>query len=116
VIKLWDPANDGKKIRDIGGHGMTIFKLQFTPDGSQLLSCSADKTAREFNPGNGQQTRALQGHNDWVYVATISRDGKLIATGSWDGEVRIWNAADGTPMKNFIAIPTKETVAGASAP
>jgi WD40 repeat protein len=112
VIKIWDPANDAKKIRDIGGHGMAIFKLQFTPDGSQLLTCSADKTAREFNPANGQQTRSLQGHNDWIYVAAFSQDAKWIATGSWDGEVRIWNAADGAPVKNFIAMPTKENIAG----
>jgi WD40 repeat protein len=112
VIKIWDPANDAKKIRDIGGHAMAIFKLQFTPDGSQLLTCSADKTAREFNPANGQQTRALQGHNDWIYVAAFSQDAKWIATGSWDGEVRIWNAADGALVKNFVAIPTKENNAG----
>jgi WD40 repeat protein len=112
VIKVWDPNADAKKIRDIGGHGMAIFKLQFTPDGSQLLTCSADKTAREFNPANGQQTRALQGHTDWVYAATFSNDTKLIATGSWDGEVRIWNAADGAPVKNFIAMPTKENSGG----
>jgi len=112
VIKVWDPNADAKKIRDIGGHGMAIFKLQFTPDGTQLLTCSADKTAREFNPANGQQTRSLAGHNDWVYAATFSRDAKFIATGSWDGEVRIWNAADGAPVKNFIAMPTKENSGG----
>jgi WD40 repeat protein/mono/diheme cytochrome c family protein len=111
VIKIWDPHNDAKKVRDIGGHGMAIFRLLFTPDGSQLLSCSADKTAREFNPANGQQTRALQGHNDWVYAVTVSRDGKLIATGSWDGEVRLWNAADGAPVKTFLAMPTAENSA-----
>jgi len=91
---------------------MAIFKLQFSPDNSQLLTCSADKTAREFNPSNGQQTRALQGHNDWVYVATFSQDAKLIATGSWDGEVRIWNAADGAAVKNFIAMPTQDNTGG----
>jgi WD40 repeat protein len=102
-------------VRDIGGHGNAIFKLQFAPDGSQLLTCSADKTAREFNPANGQQTRALQGHNDWIYVASFSGDAKFIATGSWDGEVRIWNAADGALVKNFIAIPTKDNNAGLAA-
>jgi mono/diheme cytochrome c family protein len=112
VIKIWDPGNEAKKVRDIGGHAMAIFKLQFAADGAQLLTCSADKTAREFNPANGQQTRSLQGHNDWIYVATFSQDSKSIATGSWDGEVRIWNAADGAPVKNFIAIPTKENNAG----
>ncbi len=112
VIKVWDPNADAKKIRDIPGHGMAIFKLQFTPDGTQLLTCSADKTAREFNSANGAATRTLSGHTDWVYTATFSRDGKFIATGSWDGEVRIWNAADGAPVKNFVAMPTKDNNAG----
>jgi WD40 repeat protein/mono/diheme cytochrome c family protein len=115
VIKVWDPANDAKKIRDIGGHAMAVFKLQYNNDGSQLLTCSADKTAREFNPSNGQQTRALQGHNDWIYVAAFSQDAKSIATGSWDGEVRLWNAADGAQLKTFVAIPTKDNNAGLGA-
>ena len=32
-------------------------------------------------------------------------DGKTIASGSWDGEVRLWNLADGKPVRNFIAAP-----------
>jgi WD40 repeat protein len=115
VIKIWNPNEEAKKIRDIGGHGMTIFELTYTPDGSQLVTCSADKTVREFSPANGQQTRAMQGHNDWIYCAAVSPDGKQIASGSWDGEVRIWNVADGAPVKTFVAMPTAENSKGVTA-
>ena len=98
-----------KKIRDISGHGSTIFRLQFTPDGSQLITCSADKTARAFNPKDGKQIRSFDGHKDWVYSATIDPDGKMIATGSWDGEVRIWKIEDGALIKSFVAMPTEQT-------
>ena len=32
-------------------------------------------------------------------------DSKTIASGSWDGDVRLWNLADGKPIRNFIAAP-----------
>ena len=53
----------------------------------------------------GSQIRKLQGHKDWVYSLAISRDGKTIASGSWDGEVRLWNSADGKLIRSFIAAP-----------
>ena len=49
-IRVWNPDNDGKPIRDIGGFGGTGFKLRYTPDGKSLVACSGDKTVRVFNP------------------------------------------------------------------
>jgi WD40 repeat protein len=54
---------------------------------------------------SGSQIRKLQGHNDWIYSLAISRDGKSVASGSWDGEVKLWNLADGKLIRSFIAAP-----------
>ncbi len=37
----------------------------------------------------------LKGHTDGVYTVAFSRDGQLLATGSHDGTVRLWNVASG---------------------
>ena len=49
--------------------------------------------------------RTLSGHSDWVYTLAVSSDGNLVASGSYNGEVRIWKLADGALVKSFIAAP-----------
>jgi WD40 repeat protein len=102
-IRTWNPDDDGKQVSNMGGFGGAVFRLQYHPEGKQLVACSADKTVRVFNGTSLRST--LQGHADWVYSVAISRDGKSIASGSWDGEVRLWNFADGKPIKTIFAAP-----------
>ena len=70
-----------------------------------LVTCSADQTVRMWNADNGAAVRTLSGHADYVYAVAISPDGNLIASGAFDGEVRIWKVADGALVKAFNASP-----------
>jgi WD40 repeat protein len=54
---------------------------------------------------DGAEVRKLTGHNDWVYTLSAHTGRKLIASGSYDGEIRLWNSEDGTMTTSFIAIP-----------
>ena len=60
-------------------------------------ACSTPATARPC--GSSKAT------TDWVYALSISPDGKTIASGSWNGEVRLWNLEDGKPFRTIIAAP-----------
>jgi WD40 repeat protein len=103
-IRVWNPAEEAKQTAAIGGFGGAVFRLQYTPDGKQLLACGADKTVRIIE--SNKQKAKLEGHNDWVYSLAISGDGKTAASGSWDGEVRLWNLADGgKPITMILAAP-----------
>uniref|UniRef100_A0A7N6BVZ2 CARD domain-containing protein n=1 Tax=Anabas testudineus TaxID=64144 RepID=A0A7N6BVZ2_ANATE len=44
-IQLWD-LEANKKMADCSGHLSWVQRVQFSPDGSQLLSCSYDQTIR----------------------------------------------------------------------
>jgi hypothetical protein len=102
-IRVWNPDDDGKQVAAIGGFGAAVFRLVSHPDGKHFVACSADKTVRVC--ANNAQVRSLAGHKDWVYSVAISPDGKTIGSGSWDGEVRLWNFADGAPMRTILAAP-----------
>jgi WD40 repeat protein len=103
-IRIWNPDNDGRQVRDIGGLGGTVFRLRYAPDGQTLIACSADKTVHVLK-STGASLRKLQGHQDWIYALAVSRDGKSLASGSWDGDVRLWSLADGKLLRNFFAAP-----------
>jgi len=113
-IRIWNPDSEAKAIREIGGFGGTVFKLRFAPDGKNLLACGADKNVAVFTD-KGSQVRRMQGHQDWIYSLAISRDGKTVASGGWDGEVLLWNLADGKLLRTIIAAPGYKRVGNQAA-
>jgi tricorn protease-like protein len=104
-IRFWNPDDDGKAVRQVGGFGGPVFKLAFAPDGKTLAACSSDKTIRIFPATGGTATKTLSGHTDWVYAFAFAPDNATLASGSWDGEVRLWNLADGKPIRTIVAAP-----------
>ncbi len=102
-VRVWNPV-DAKEIRKIGGFGSDIFRVVVTPE-SHLLTACADRNAREHNLADGKELRIFAGHKDWVYTLCYNPAKKLIATGSYDGEIRVWNSEDGSVATSFIAIP-----------
>jgi WD40 repeat protein len=104
-IRYWNSAGDGKQIRAVGGHTKEIFKVVAHPKLPVLVTCSADMTVRTWNPESGAAVKTLAGHTDWVYALALSSDGTLVASGSWNGEVKVWKVAEGTVAKAFNASP-----------
>jgi WD40 repeat protein len=73
-----------------------VRTVSFSPDGSLVLTASADGTARLWRRDGVlvravRQPRALTG-------ASFSPDGRLVLTSGEDGTARIWKADDGRPM------------------
>ncbi|WP_145962892.1 WD40 repeat domain-containing protein [Mangrovicoccus ximenensis] len=70
----------------------------FSPDGSRVLTGSADGTARVWEAAGGTELAVLHGDGDAVLSAVFSPDGRNILTGSKDHSARVWDAADGTEL------------------
>jgi len=102
-LRVWNSA-DAKEVRAIGGFGGDVFRIQVLP-GDQILSASGDRAVHQNNAADGNEVRKLSGHGDWVYTLSANLGRKLIASGSYDGEIRLWNSEDGTMTTSFIAIP-----------
>lgn len=101
-IRIWGTAN-AQQAKAVGGFGNEVYGLTVTADG-RVFSASADMTAREHKL-DGAEVRKFAGHTDWVYSLAFNAPANKLVTGSWDGEVRLWNAADGQMLLKFTAAP-----------
>ncbi|GET39635.1 NB-ARC domain-containing protein [Microseira wollei] len=105
-VRLWQVA-DGKLLFRFLGHSSTVWCLSFSPDGKMLASGSFDNTIRLWqdetgNIGEGarnlspiRNTLSFIGHGNWVWGIAYSRDGKILASGSSDRTVKLWDISTG---------------------
>ncbi len=84
------PAN-AKYI--LSGHSDIVTSIFWSPDGSQLVSGSRDKTARVWTVASQQNTITYTGHSAPVRCVVWSPEGTRLASGSEDQTVQVWNTA-----------------------
>jgi WD40 repeat protein len=104
-LRMWNVTGEGKQIKVLGNHADDILKLVQHPKEPVMVTTSADKTVKVWNPETGANTKTLTGLNDYVFAAAISPDAKQVAAGGYDGEVKVWMIADGNVVKSFNASP-----------
>jgi WD40 repeat protein len=88
-------ALTGPRERFILHHKAEVPFAAFSPDGSRIVTASADNTARVWDTADGHLLLTLAGHTDAVVSAAFSPDGKHIVTASFDHTARVWDAGDG---------------------
>src|SRR4029077_12710755 len=84
-------------LTDQAEHEDAVRSAVFSPDGTQILTASGDKTARLWDAKTGIEIRTLRGHESEVWRALFSSDGMTILTASYR-TVRIWDAITGIPI------------------
>ena len=81
------------------GHESNVMSAVWSPDGSRILTVSADKTARVWRADGTGPTLIFKGHKEVVRSAAWSPDGARILTASDDHTARVWSAdGDGTTL------------------
>lgn len=102
VVRIWDVAT-AAEVRGLRGHGGWVTSVAYAPDGRGVLSASVDKTVRQFELPRAET--AATGHTLMARCVAVSRDGKLAATGSKDGTVKIWDLATGRETRTLAVCP-----------
>ncbi|KZP21272.1 hypothetical protein FIBSPDRAFT_1044227 [Athelia psychrophila] len=91
IDPAWPPL-----LQVLLGHEDSVRSVAISPDGTKIVSGSADKTVRVWDAVTGQATLPpLAGHEDNVYSVAFSPDGTKIVSGSDDKTVRVWDAVTG---------------------
>ncbi|KAL2816139.1 WD40-repeat-containing domain protein [Aspergillus granulosus] len=99
--------NWSAELQTLEGHSGLVTSVAFSPNGQLLASGSLDRTVRLWDTATGglKQTledtttgglqQTLEGHSLWVTSVAFSPNGQLLASGSVDGTVRLWDTATG---------------------
>ncbi len=91
-VRLWDVATG--TLRDIfNGGAYQVQVMRFSPDGSILATGNAnDEKIQLWDVSTGTLHKTLPGA---VYSVSFSPDGHTLATGSWDGTIRLRDVVTG---------------------
>ncbi|GAA6008102.1 hypothetical protein JCM11491_001885 [Sporobolomyces phaffii] len=76
------------RLRSTGSHEDAVTSLSFSPDTPRFLTGSADKTLKLWDYRTGTCVKTLLGNRDIVHAVSLSKDGKVLVSGSEDGSVR----------------------------
>ena len=100
-LHRWE-IDGAKKVAEValGGEGYKIIR-----NDNAIIVPSSDKQLRVIQLSDNKVTMALGGYQEWVVSSAYHAGTNRLAGGALDGEVRVWNAADGTLLRNWVAKP-----------
>jgi WD40 repeat protein len=104
-IKLWD-ADNGMEVASLKEHTNEVWGLTFVNDGSRFVSAAWDGTVKVWDlsiarrladDASGWSQTPADAKRLWGYMIACccAPDGSIVAAGSQDGSLRVWDASTG---------------------
>ena len=100
-LHRWE-VEAAKKVTEVavGGEAYKIVRGE-----TFVFVSGADNQLRRIDQSTNKITHTLSGYQDWVLTTSYHAGTNRIAGGAMNGEIRLWNATDGTLIRNWIAKP-----------
>ncbi len=83
-----------------------MYQALIAKDNATIYSASADKTAKSWKLASKEPIQILAGHDKMVDAAVFHPDGKILASCSHDGTVRLWDLEKGESIRTINAFTT----------
>ena len=102
TVKLWSLATRRQTARaTLRGDLTPVWSLAYSPDGKTLAVADgpldAPGTVTLWDLATRKVKATLDGHQRGVGTVVFSPDGKRLASGGWEGTIRIWDIVTGDP-------------------
>lgn len=102
LVYLWNVYGECENFAVLKGHKGAILDMHFSADGSTLMTASSDKTAACWDYETGGKVKKMAGHTSYVNACCPARRGpELIATGSDDCTVKLWDRRKKAAVQTF---------------
>ena len=102
---IWD-AFTGELLANFEGHGRTFFQGEFNHNGKYIVTTSADGSTARIWDTKTEDEYFKCNHEKRVTSAKFSYDGKLVASASVDGTVKIWDVTAKKLLHTLVINPT----------
>ncbi len=96
-------VDTGAQVITLTDHDATVWDMDFSPDGSRLAAVAgtgkgnpgANRTLPIWDVNTGKLVMTLMGHGGGLAAVAFSPDGRRLVATSYDGTLRVWDAATG---------------------
>ncbi|KAH7558833.1 hypothetical protein BM1_04970 [Bipolaris maydis] len=111
TIRIWDAISIAS-LRTPRNHNVEVRSLDFSPDSALLASAFSNDTIKIWHVSSGKCLQTLKYHDykgienkdikHEISSMTFSHDSILLASGSQDGVIKIWNVSNGKCLHTLL--------------
>jgi len=106
----WWNTETGERTKRTNGHNVQVNEIVFSEIGEIAASAGSDKFVRLWNAKTVDSLRTIP-VGSVVYSVSLSKNGKLVAAGCFDGQVRVFETDSGRPLCTIAAVSESDWLA-----
>ena len=99
----------GERTWEVTDENSAWTTLAVSPDGEQLAAGNASGKVCLLKAKTGEVTETLGSHDRRVGLLAFSANSQLLASCTFDGEIKWWQLADQTCLHTITQLPTKDS-------